>query len=194
MAGAGYDNTGLNGVPGGGKVPYSNTPPYNQCTANGMNIGYSGDGNAGGNLEEHLTIAETTEDLVVLVVSSGVFSGRATRDSMPAKPDNTLLLGELDIRTQEKAQKMLERPDNAMVIKDKVRAHLGSLQNQAENTIANLNIQAENLHTAESRISNVDVATAMTEFVRSQILTQDGVTMLAQANNLPKMAMQLMDG
>jgi flagellin len=71
---------------------------------------------------------------------------------------------------------------------------LGALQNRLENTITNLSIQAENLQAAESRISDVDVAQEMTEFVRNQILTQSAVAMLAQANQLPQMAMQLMQG
>ncbi|MCA1987122.1 MAG: flagellin, partial [Desulfovibrio sp.] len=58
----------------------------------------------------------------------------------------------------------------------------------------NLEIQAENLQAAESRISDVDVATEMTEFVRQQILTQSAVAMLPQANSLPRMAMQLIGG
>jgi flagellin len=61
-----------------------------------------------------------------------------------------------------------------------------------QNTVQNLQIQAENLQAAESRISDVDVATEMTQFVREQILTQAAVAMLSQANSLPKMAMQLL--
>ena len=62
------------------------------------------------------------------------------------------------------------------------------------NTITNLNTQAENLQAAESRISDVDVATEMTSFVRNQILTQSAVAMLSQANSLPQMAMKLIGG
>ena len=84
--------------------------------------------------------------------------------------------------------------NNAIVSKDNIRANLGAVQNRLENTITNLNIQAENLQAAESRISDVDVATEMTEFVRNQILTQSAVAMLSQANSLPQMAMQLIGG
>ncbi|HCR11878.1 MAG TPA: flagellin, partial [Desulfovibrio sp.] len=82
----------------------------------------------------------------------------------------------------------------AIVSKDKIRANLGALQNRLSNTISNLQIQAENLQAAESQISDVDVATEMTQFVRKQILTQSAVAMLSQANSLPKMAMQLIGG
>ena len=98
------------------------------------------------------------------------------------------------VSTQEAAQKSLEAITQAIVSKDKIRAHLGAMQNRLENTITNLNTQAENLQNAESRISDVDVAAEMTQFVREQILTQSAVAMLSQANSLPQMAMKLIGG
>ena len=98
------------------------------------------------------------------------------------------------ISTQEAAQETLVALTDAIVSKDKIRAHLGAMQNRLENTITNLNTQAENLQSAESRISDVDVATEMTQFVRTQILSQSAVAMLSQANSLPQMAMQLIGG
>lgn len=95
------------------------------------------------------------------------------------------------ISTQQAAQEALDAIDNAIVSKDKIRANLGALQNRLENTISNLQIQGENLQAAESRISDVDVSTEMTEFTRQQILTQSAVAMLSQANSLPQMALQL---
>jgi flagellin len=95
------------------------------------------------------------------------------------------------VSTQEAAQKALVGINDAIVSKDKIRAALGATQNRLENTISNLQIQAENLQAAESRISDVDVATEMTEFVRNQVLTQAAVAMLSQANSLPQMALQL---
>ncbi len=98
------------------------------------------------------------------------------------------------VSTQEAAQKSLVALNNAIVSKDKIRAHLGAVQNRLENTITNLNTQAENLQAAESRISDVAEATEMAQFVRNQILSQSAVAMLSQANSLPQMAMQLIGG
>ncbi|SKA69809.1 flagellin [Desulfobaculum bizertense] len=95
------------------------------------------------------------------------------------------------IETQDKAASALEQIDKAIVSKDNIRADLGALQNRLEATISNLEIQSENMSSAESRISDVDVATEMTEFVRNQIKTKSAVAMLSQANSLPQMAMQL---
>jgi len=98
------------------------------------------------------------------------------------------------ISTQSAAQNALEGINEAIVSKDNIRANLGALQNRLENTISNLQIQSENLQASESRISDVDVATEMTEFVRQQIKSQAAVAMLAQANSLPRLAMQLLGG
>ncbi|GAB7079427.1 flagellin N-terminal helical domain-containing protein [Megalodesulfovibrio paquesii] len=98
------------------------------------------------------------------------------------------------VSTQEQAQLALDRINAAIISKDNIRANLGALQNRLENTISNLEIQAENLQAAESRISDVDVSLEMTEFVRQQVLTQSAVAMLSQANSLPQMAMQLIGG
>ena len=98
------------------------------------------------------------------------------------------------VSTQEAAQRALDGINAAIVSKDRIRAHLGAIQNRLENTITNLATQAENLQAAESRISDVDVGIEMTAFVRNQILTQSAVAMLSQANSLPQMAMQLIGG
>ena len=102
--------------------------------------------------------------------------------------------GSMSIATQTQAQEALVTINNAIVSKDKIRASLGALQNRLENTVSNLQTQAENLQSAESRISDVDVASEMTQFVRKQILTQSSVAMLSQANSMPKMAMQIIGG
>lgn len=95
------------------------------------------------------------------------------------------------IQTQEDAQNALVQINDAIVAKDKIRADYGAMQNRMENTLTNLSIQAENLQTAEARISDAEVAQTMMEFVRQQILSQSAVAMLAQANSVPQMVMAL---
>jgi len=97
-----------------------------------------------------------------------------------------------EVRTQSSAQESLDALTEAIVKKDKIRADLGAMQNRLENTMTNLEIQAENLQASESRISDVDVATEMTEFTRNNILTQAATSMLAQANSLSQLALSLL--
>ncbi len=96
------------------------------------------------------------------------------------------------IETQDKAGKALDAISNAIASKDNIRASLGSLQNRLEATVSNLSIQTENLQSAESRISDVDVATEMTKFVRNQVLASTAVSMLGQANTIPQLALELL--
>ena len=62
------------------------------------------------------------------------------------------------------------------------RAKLGAVQNRLEHKINNLNATVENLAASESRIRDTDMAQEMVSFTRSQILSQAGTAMLAQAN------------
>ncbi|MDK9719506.1 MAG: flagellin, partial [Trichlorobacter sp.] len=100
----------------------------------------------------------------------------------------------LCISTQALAASALSAINTAIVSKDKIRANLGAMQNRLENTISNLQIQSANLQAAESQISDTDVAQEMTAFVKNQILSQSATAMLAQANSLPKIALQLITG
>jgi len=112
--------------------------------------------------------------------------------SQPQNGSGTTEWDGADILTQSAAQMSLAAMDAAINKKDTARANLGAIQNRLENTITNLQIQAENLQAAESRISDVDVATEMTEFTRNNILAQAATAMLAQANSLPMLALQLL--
>jgi flagellin len=62
------------------------------------------------------------------------------------------------------------------------RAELGAIQNRFEHTLNNVNVAVENLSASESRIRDTDMAQEMVSFTRSQILSQAGTAMLAQAN------------
>ena len=151
---------------------------------------FDGDGlQSSGKLKVHFGAGnDSAEDYYYIQI------GNSTASALGVGNQSDSADGGFSISTQAGAQKALDALNNAIVSKDKIRASLGALQNRLENTITNLSIQAENLQAAESRISYVDVAQEMTEFVRNQILTQSAVAMLAQANQLPQMAMQLMQG
>lgn len=96
------------------------------------------------------------------------------------------------VLSKDSAKMALDNIDKAIAMKDATRADLGATQNRLSATIENISIQKENLQAAESRISDVDVATEMTEFNKQQILANAAVSMLSQANNLPKMAQKLL--
>ena len=72
------------------------------------------------------------------------------------------------------------------------RASLGATQNRFEHTINNINVAVENLSASESRIRDTDMAQEMMSFTRSQILSQAGTAMLAQANQASQGVLSLL--
>ncbi|MCM0622578.1 flagellin, partial [Nocardioides bruguierae] len=72
------------------------------------------------------------------------------------------------------------------------RSSLGAVQNQFEHRVNNLNVSVENLSASESRIRDTDMAAEMMNFTRSQILSQAGTSMLAQANQAPNNVLSLL--
>jgi flagellin len=100
----------------------------------------------------------------------------------------------IDITTTANAVTAMTTIGAAIRVKDSARASFGYKMNRIESTAAVLDIQAENMLAAESRISDTDVATEMADLTRTQVLAQAGVAMLTQANALPQMALTLLRG
>jgi flagellin len=100
--------------------------------------------------------------------------------------------GGLNILTADDAEAALATLKDAITTKDQARAAFGYKMNRLESTVSIVEIQAENLMAAESRISDVDVATEMAKMTRNQVLSQAGISMLSQANLMPQMALNLL--
>jgi flagellin len=135
-----------------------------------------------------------TGDLTV-VGSGGTVVTNAAAGGTVLNADNydeAQVVGGLNITTAAYASDALATLDIAIGTKDEARAAFGYKMNRLESTISVLNIQAENLKTSESRISDVDVATEMAQLTRNQVLAQAGSAMLAQANTIPQMALTLL--
>ena len=96
--------------------------------------------------------------------------------------------GTLDITAADASDKV-----QAAVTKvSTARAELGATQNRFEHTINNVNVAIENLSASESRIRDTDMAQEMMSFTRSQILSQAGTAMLAQANQASQGVLSLL--
>jgi len=101
-------------------------------------------------------------------------------------------LATVDLTTQAGAQAALATLDAAIDGVSTARASLGTTQNRLQVTIANLGNARENLSAANSRIADVDVASETADMTRNNILTQSGVAVLAQANQMPQIALKLL--
>ena len=109
-------------------------------------------------------------------------------DSVGLKLDTTTV----DLKSTTNATTAIGLLDTALKDVSTVRATLGSYQNRFEHTINNLNVAVENLSASESRIRDTDMASEMVNFTRSQILSQAGTAMLAQANQSPQGVLKLL--
>jgi len=89
---------------------------------------------------------------------------------------------------------MLALADAALALVNSKRADLGSVQNRLEHDIAVQQVAADNLDQANSRIRDVDVASETAKMTKANILMQAGVSVLAQANQQPQMALKLLGG
>ena len=130
--------------------------------------------------------------------SVSIHFGKLTTDNIAIVGSNItsasggLNITGLTISDVASAKNALVTLDSAISTKDAARAKFGYKMNRLEGTISVLNIAAENLQAAESRVSDVDVATEMAEMTRNQVLAQAGISMLAQANTMPQMALTLL--
>ena len=96
-----------------------------------------------------------------------------------------------DFNSKDGAQEALTQLDSAQSRVNGFRATLGALQNRLQSTSDNTGVMYENLSAANSRIRDTDVALASADMTRNNILLQASTATLAQANQIPGMALKL---
>lgn len=102
-----------------------------------------------------------------------------------------LAISDLTVASKEGAQTSLESIDSAINSIAGQRAELGALQNRLQSTSSNLETSIENMSAANSRIRDVDYASATAQSAQYNILKQAGTSVLAQANTLPQQVLRL---
>ena len=122
----------------------------------------------------------------------GANEGQILEVSIPEISLEKAGIDNLDCTTQESARESIKRIDYALTYTNSIRAKLGAYQNRLDHIIASLDITEENLTGSFSRIVDTDMAEEMTEYTRLQVMQQAGTTMLAQANEYPQKALQLL--
>jgi flagellin len=145
--------------------------------------------NTNANENYFLHVVDNSTDLQI-----GPNQGQTLAVSIPQLDVKGLGLENMFIVSQKLAQRAIPDIDNALTQVVTIRATIGAQINRLEHTIANLSVAHENMTASESRIRDLDMAEEMSNFTRSQILSQAGTAMLAQANQIPQMALQLLQG
>jgi len=98
----------------------------------------------------------------------------------------------LTLASPDSANRAIGTLDEALKKVNKQRADLGAYQNRLDHAVRGIDIGAENLQAAESRVRDTNMANEMVSFTKNQILSQAGTAMLAQANQKSQGVLQLL--
>lgn len=127
-----------------------------------------------------------------MVLQIGGNEGQTVSVSIPEVSTKTLGLENVNVLTQKEAAKSITLLDNAINQVSNVRAKLGAYQNRLDHSIQSLDTTSINLTESLSRIEDVDMAEEMATFTQKKVLSQAGVSMLAQANESPQRILSLL--
>ena len=122
----------------------------------------------------------------------GANEGQTLDILIPKVSNKTLGIADLDVSTMSTATASIDRVSKAIDNLSSIRSKLGAYQNRLEHSISSLDITEENMTAAYSRIIDVDMAEEMTEYTKNQVLSQAGISVLAQANERPSQILQLL--
>lgn len=140
-------------------------------------------------LTEDMTLEKDSAFAANSVIAS---TGGGTASDIAFEDTKVTRLKDIDVTSQEGAQIAIAVADSALKDYDKIRANLGSTQNQLTATINNISVTQVNVQAAESSIRDVDFAAESQNFSKLQILAQSGSYAMSQANASSKNVMSLL--
>lgn len=155
--------------------------------AEGAAAGLAGIGSTATTFHGQVSL-DSTSDIVVEEITTGALASAG----LDTTGNATTTIDQISVDTRANANIAIESVDAALSDIDTIRGGLGAVQNRFESTIANLNNVAENLSAARSRILDADIAMETSEMTKQNILQQAGVSILAQANQAPQLALSLL--
>ncbi|MBR5857520.1 MAG: hypothetical protein IKY88_01290, partial [Phascolarctobacterium sp.] len=168
------------------------------AAANGGAIEWTKGNGAGGNddtmviFKNSITPDEVVKGGLQLQIGDTSDSFNVMTVSVDDLRSEALGLSGLDISNAESASASIQTIKDAINKVSTNRANMGALQNRLEYTINNLDVAAENMSAANSRIRDTDMAKEMMNYTKMNVLTQAAQAMLAQANQQPQSVLQLL--
>ncbi|WP_370459552.1 flagellin [Desulfopila sp. IMCC35006] len=128
----------------------------------------------------------------VTSTAAGAAKSLFSEDANAANVSELKSIDNIDITTVQGSADAIDAIDGALSQIDSMRGELGAVQNRFESTISNLSNVSENLSAARSRILDADIAQETSAMTKNNILQQAGVSILAQANQAPQLALSLL--
>lgn len=136
--------------------------------------------------------ASTVTGDQVSVIAGSEYAGTGADSADFTTFETMFASGNITVTSEANAQVVLAGMDSLVAVVDKKRAELGATQNRFQSTIRNQGNISENLNEAKSRIKDADFAAETAKLTQAQILQQASQTILAQANQRPQAALQLL--
>ena len=127
-----------------------------------------------------------------MTMQVGANEGQTIDIRIPKVGLTTLGIYNMDMANPKGAREAIENVKGALAQISSIRSRLGAYQNRLEHTSSSLDITVENMTAAYSRIMDVDMAEEMTVYSTQQVLSQAGISMMAQANERPSQILQLL--
>ncbi len=131
-------------------------------------------------------------DIGIMDLQVGANKGQTMQVRIPAMDAESLYLDTVNVSTVHGAKDALNRLDEVLDKVSSVRSQIGAYENRLDYTTTSLDETEENMTEALSRIEDVDMAEEMVEYTKDNVLEQAGTSALAQANELPELALQLL--
>ena len=154
--------------------------------AGGFEISFLAEAGYTGDIKMNVT------DVGPMDLQIGANEGQYMTVRIPATDTKHMYIDDVNVTTVNGAMKALDKLSDALDYINKSRAELGAYQNRLESSVASLDETSENMTSALSRISDADMAKEMTEYTKYNVLSQSSTSALSQANELPQLALQLL--
>lgn len=149
-------------------------------TTNAAGQTYSGD----------LSIEVT--DIGPMDLQIGANEGQQMTVRIAAMDSKSMYIDDVDVTKVGGADRAIAKYDDALNYVNNCRAKLGAYSNRLEHTVTSLDASEENITSSVSQIMDTDIADEMVEYTKDNVISQAATSALSQANELPQMALQLL--
>ena len=131
-------------------------------------------------------------DMGAMSLQIGSNENQTMKVGIPSTDTKSLYIDDLKVTTVNGPGKSIAMLDKAIDRINNIRAKLGAYENRLDHTSNSLGETNEDMTSAMSRITDADMAYEMTEYTKENVLQQAATSVLAQANEIPQMALQLL--
>ena len=152
----------------------------------GFEMSFLADAGYTGNLDFDVT------DIGTMALHIGANEDQETKVRIPEVSCKSLYIDDADVTTVNGAGRGITQFDDAISKVSEVRSRLGAYQNRLESTVSSLDTFEENLTGAQSRLTDADMASEMTDYTHQNVLNQAAISVLTQANDLPQQVLQIL--